>query len=218
MFRNRLVWTPGNDNRLRLIVVAVLSSIFWGIVFYLFVDGFHLLRTTIAHEATRATTVHSVFNLFFLSLLVMITISSSIIFFSIAYRGRDVATCMTLPIRPRPLALMKLAGVPPVWRLGFLSAGKSHVVGLWRFRRIALVLLRRRDSLHDGLCDDPCRAGLYGLHPGHAVHAAIPPARRRGNLPVADPGGDCHHLVASCGRPAVIRLSVWSGWKGPCRR
>ncbi len=121
-------------NRLRFIVVGLLSGTFWGIVLYLFQNGFQLLATTIGHQPTRAQTVHTIFNVFFASLLVMITISSSVIFFSTAYRGRDIPMLLVQPVRPRRIALLKLQeamlfggwgffllGSPMLWAYGIAS-------------------------------------------------------------------------------------------------
>lgn len=95
-------------NRLRLLIVVTLTIVLWFMIFGLFLGGFDQLRRTITHAGTRALTVHAIFNVFFLSLLIMICMSSSVLYFGNAYRGRDVPLLLTLPLRIRRVVIMKL--------------------------------------------------------------------------------------------------------------
>ena len=76
-----------------MLLVAGLTFAFWLVMFILFHEGFALLRTAVGHPATLARTVHAVYNLFFLSLLVMISISSGILFYGAAYRSPRSVCC-----------------------------------------------------------------------------------------------------------------------------
>jgi ABC-2 type transport system permease protein len=110
--RRELLFNQGVDlwqtNRLRLLIVVILTIVLWFMIFGLFLGGFEQLRRTITHSGTLALTVHAIFNVFFLSLLIMICMSSGVLYFSNAYRGRDVPLLLTLPLRIRRVVIMKL--------------------------------------------------------------------------------------------------------------
>ena len=94
-------------SRLRISLLVLLSAIFWSGLYQLFIEGFHLLETTIAHEPTRALTVQRIYNVFFLTLMAMLTISSSIIFYSSLYRNEEILFLLTTPARTGRIVLSK---------------------------------------------------------------------------------------------------------------
>ena len=69
-------WQWLRTGRLRSMVVVLMSGVLWGGMLYLFFEGFELLQWAVADPATRAKTVHIMFNVFFLSLLAMLTAAS----------------------------------------------------------------------------------------------------------------------------------------------
>jgi len=93
--------------RLRTAIVAVLSVFFWGVLFGLFLAGFDLLRTEIMHVPTRARTVQTIFNAFFLALLAMLAMSSAIILYGALFRSDEVRYLMTTPARGGRIVLHK---------------------------------------------------------------------------------------------------------------
>lgn len=122
LLRNHLrdVWTT---NRLRAVIIAALTAVLWSLIFSLFLGGFRELRSTITHAGTLALTVHAVFNVFFLSLFVMIILSSAILYFSNAYRGREVNLLLTLPLRVRRFVLLKFEEALLLGGWGFFLLG-----------------------------------------------------------------------------------------------
>ena len=80
--------------RLRASLVAVLSVIFWGSLYYLFYSGFGLLGGIFPRE------LPSLFNAFFASLMAMLVFSSAVIMYSSLYCSPEAAFLLTMPARP----------------------------------------------------------------------------------------------------------------------
>ncbi len=93
--------------RLRLFVLCILSAIFWVGLFALFNEGFRLLESAIDHPGTRAQTVQIIYNLFFISLLVMLFVSSAIIMYGLLYRSDETKFLLTTPTRTGRIVLHK---------------------------------------------------------------------------------------------------------------
>lgn len=96
-----------SSTRLRSLTVIVLSTILWAILFLGFSEGFKLLNMMISHTGTRMQTVHAVYNVFFLTLFTMMTISSGVIIYSTLYRSREVRYLLTTPTSVRRVVLHK---------------------------------------------------------------------------------------------------------------
>jgi ABC-2 type transport system permease protein len=93
--------------RLRTSLVLLLSIVFWVVMFVLFQEGFSLILGTIDDPGTLAHTFHAIFNLFFLSLFAMLTVSTAIVLYSTAYRSDEVRYLLTTPAHPRRILLYK---------------------------------------------------------------------------------------------------------------
>ena len=95
------------ESFLRILLVAGLTTVFWCIMYFLFREGFSLLRTAVGHPPTLARTVHAVYNIFFLSLLVMLSVSSGILYYAAVYKAPDMPFLLTIPARASRLAFDK---------------------------------------------------------------------------------------------------------------
>lgn len=117
-----------HDSFLRLLLIIVLTIAFWAVMFGLFHEGFSLLRTAIAHPPTLARTVHAVYNMFFLSLLIMLGISSGILYYAAVFRSPEVNLLLTLPVRTSRIALEKLMDAALLACWGFVLLGSPLLV------------------------------------------------------------------------------------------
>lgn len=113
---------------LRLSLICGLTVGFWFVMFVLFHEGFSLLTAAISHPPTLARTVHAVYNVFFLSLLLMLTVSSGILYYAAIYTSPDVALLLTVPVRPRRLALEKFLETTLLACWGFVLLGSPLLV------------------------------------------------------------------------------------------
>jgi ABC-2 type transport system permease protein len=84
-------------SRLRAAVVLGLIVFFWALMFSMFLDGFLFLRS---FPAILDIVMDYLFAFFFLSLLVMMTISNGIIAYTSLYRSEETSFLASLPIRP----------------------------------------------------------------------------------------------------------------------
>ena len=116
------------SSRLRVCVVVALSLVFWAGLYFLFAEGFALLQSAIAHAPTRTQTVHAIYNVFFLALLVMLTFSSAIIFFSSIYRSDEVRFLLTTPTSVRRIIMYKFQETALFSCWGFLLLGSPMLV------------------------------------------------------------------------------------------
>ena len=79
--------------RLRLTLVVVLSAMFWGSLYGLFVEAFTFL------DALHAEVVPLLFNAFYSSLMVMLVFSSAILLYAGLYCSPEAKLLLTLPVR-----------------------------------------------------------------------------------------------------------------------
>jgi ABC-2 type transport system permease protein len=85
-----------HGSRLRAAVVLGLIAIFWLLMFGMFLDAFRFLRT---FKPIGEIVLDYVFAFFYLSLLVMMTISNTIIAYTSLYRSEETTFLYTLPTR-----------------------------------------------------------------------------------------------------------------------
>jgi len=111
------------QSRLRVSLVVLLSVIFWGGLFVLFIEGFQFLTLSIPHVATRDETVRAIFGVFFASLTVMLVFSAGIILYGSLYRSREVQFLLTTPARIERIFLHKFQETVLVSSWGFLLLG-----------------------------------------------------------------------------------------------
>ena len=114
--------------RLRTSVILSLTIIFWGVMYSLFVEGFGLIRNMVTHLGTRVEISHAVFNVFFLALSAMLMLSTAVILYSTAYRGREVNLLLTLPVRIPRIVLYKLQEAMFVACWGFFLLGGPMLI------------------------------------------------------------------------------------------
>jgi ABC-2 type transport system permease protein len=110
--------------RLWLTALVILTSIFWVGLFVLFFEGFLFLQSALPHPATRAMTVHAIYNVFFLALTAMLLVSSAIILYGGLYRSEEVDFLLTSPLRAERIVLYKLeeAIFFSCWGFGLLGS------------------------------------------------------------------------------------------------
>ena len=115
-------------SRLRVAVVAILTCVFWGGMYWVFLEGFQVLDAAISHEATKAQTIHAVYNVFFLSLLAMLAVSSGIILYGLLFDSEEVRYLLTTPASSQRIVLHKFqeAVVFSCW--GFILLGSPLLV------------------------------------------------------------------------------------------
>lgn len=87
--------------------ILLASGILWLGLFVLFHEGFRFVKSGMVHAGLQAQLVHVMFNIFFLTLTVMLIFSSAIILYGSLYRGDEVKRLLTLPVRPERIVLHK---------------------------------------------------------------------------------------------------------------
>ncbi len=115
------------EARLRSSLILLLTVIFWIGMFFLFREGFQIMRSMITHEGTRAATVHAIFNVFYFTLLAMIMMSSGILFYSFLFRSRETEFLLTCPVRPERIVIYR-------WQ-------ESLIISCWGFILLGSPLL-----------------------------------------------------------------------------
>ena len=61
-----------SHSRFRASLVVVLVSVLWGVMFWMFRDGFDFLQSTLTNQEIHARTVGAVFGAFFAALMLML--------------------------------------------------------------------------------------------------------------------------------------------------
>ncbi len=115
-------------SRLRVSVVAILTCVFWGGMFWVFLEGFKVLDSAISHEATKAQTIHAIYNIFFLSLLAMLAVSSGIILYGLLFDSEEVRYLLTTPASTHRIVLHKFQEAIVVSCWGFILLGSPLLV------------------------------------------------------------------------------------------
>ncbi len=117
------------ESRLRLALVSVLTLFLWAIAYLLFHEGFSLLRTAAGNSPDLvARIVHAVYNAFFLSLLIMIGVSSAILYYALLYKSPDVRLLLTTPLEPGRIAVFKYHDATWLASWGFLLLGSPLLI------------------------------------------------------------------------------------------
>ena len=114
--------------RLRVSVLLAVTAIFWLGLYFLFQEGFDLLRSVMAHPGMRARTVHVVFNIFFLALTIMSTISAAVILYGSLFRSEETAFLLTTPARSERIVLHKFQEAVFFSCWGFLLLGSPMLI------------------------------------------------------------------------------------------
>lgn len=130
-------------SRLRLVLVGLMSALFWLALFVLFFDAFEFLAESILHAGTRQQTVQIIFGTFFVSLMTMLVFSTAIMLYGGLYRSREVRYLLTTPGRAERIFLHKfqesmffsswgfvLLGSPMLLAYGLANAAPWYYYGL----------------------------------------------------------------------------------------
>lgn len=116
------------ESRLRVASVVVLTALFWLGLFVLFVEAFKFLAASIPHAQTHEDTVRKIFEVFFLSLTVMLVFSAGVILYGGLYRSRETAFLFTAPARVERIFLHKFQEALLFSSWGFVLLGSPMLV------------------------------------------------------------------------------------------
>ncbi|MBL9124789.1 MAG: hypothetical protein JNG90_14220 [Planctomycetaceae bacterium] len=116
------------QSRLRILAVVVLTALFWLGLFALFVEAFQFLETSIPDDHTHLETVRKIFEIFFLSLTVMLVFSSGVILYGGLYRSRETTFLLTTPARPELIFHHKFQEALLFSSWGFVLLGSPMLV------------------------------------------------------------------------------------------
>lgn len=115
-------------SRLRVTVVALLTCVFWGGMFWVFYEGFGILDSAISHAPTKAQTIHAIYNVFFLSLLAMLAVSSGIILYGLLFDSEEIRFLLTTPASAERIVLHKFQEAIVLSCWGFILLGSPLLV------------------------------------------------------------------------------------------
>lgn len=114
--------------RLRLLLVVLLSAVFWLTLFVLFREGFAFLASIHANVAPL------LFNTFFSTLLLLVLFSTGVLAYAGLYTSREAKLLLTLPARPE--AVFSHIFREALWFAGwgFLLLGSPMLVAFGQVR------------------------------------------------------------------------------------
>ncbi len=110
--------------RFRLVIVVLFSALLWATLYGLFTKAFEFLDQAIPSPDLHDQTIQLVFGMFFMTLMVMLILSTAVILYSSLFIGRDVALLLTLPARAERVFLNKFqeAAVMSSWAFVLLGS------------------------------------------------------------------------------------------------
>jgi ABC-2 type transport system permease protein len=133
--RATLIWetarTMLTGSRLRLSLVVLLSGLFWGALYGLFVEAFAFL------DALHANVISLLFNAFFSSLMVMLVFSTGILLYGGMYRSPEARLLLTLPVRAETIYAHKFREAMWFASWGFILLGSPMLVAYGVVREAA---------------------------------------------------------------------------------
>jgi len=109
-------------SRLRLCLVVILSALFWGSLYGLFVEAFTFLNVL------HAEVISLMFNAFFSSLMIMLVFSTGILIYGGMYCTPEARMFMTLPIRSEAIFSHKFQEALWFSSWGFILLGSPMLV------------------------------------------------------------------------------------------
>ncbi|MEZ6071386.1 MAG: hypothetical protein R3C10_14235 [Pirellulales bacterium] len=134
--------------RLRLVLVIVLTVVFWWLLFVVSATALEFLSTSVAHEGTRSDVIRAVFGVFFASLTIMLVFSTGIVLYGVLFRSRETEFLMTTPARTERVFVLKLQESILLSSWGFvllssplLTAYGLSVVAPWYFYVLVLPMI-----------------------------------------------------------------------------
>jgi len=124
--RSTIVWETLramlSGARLRLALVALLSLVFWGSLYGLFIEGFWFL------ESIHAEVISLLFNAFFSSLMIMLVFSTAILLYGSMYCSPEAKLLLTLPVRSEAIFSHKFQEAMWFSSWGFILLGSPMLV------------------------------------------------------------------------------------------
>lgn len=114
--------------RLRVLLVLCLSALFWGGLFFLFLEAFEFLTLSLRHVPTRDHLVQIIFGVFFAALLVMLGFSAAVLCYGLLYRSHEPRLLLVMPARPQRVFLHKFQEALLLSSWGFLLLGSPMFV------------------------------------------------------------------------------------------
>ncbi len=173
-----------SESRFRLALVAVLSVVLWGGMFWLFMDLFGFLKAALPEPAAVGNTVRTLFSMFFAGLMLMLTFSSVVLLHGFLFRAADLTLLLTLPVRIERVFLHKfqeaiffsswafmLLGTPMLLAYGVSAAAP------WYYYALLPAFLAAFTYIPAGVAAVVCLFAAYWLPRGRvpvfAVAAAI---------------------------------------------
>lgn len=112
-------------SRLRLLMIAVCTAVFWSGLFLLFFEGFRFLG---GYVNVTSEIVERVFSVFFLSLLVMLLASTGIILYAGMFSSREAGYLLTTPLSTDQIFAHKFLEAMGFSSWGFLLLGSPMMV------------------------------------------------------------------------------------------
>jgi len=109
-------------SRLRLVLVIVLSGLFWGSLYGLFAEAFSFL------DSLHAEVISLLFNAFFSSLMVMLVFSTAILMYGGMYCSPEARLLLTLPSRAEAIHAHKFHEAMWFACWGFILLGSPMLV------------------------------------------------------------------------------------------
>lgn len=117
------------QSRLRAALIVALSVSFWFGLYSLFFEGFAFLYDeSQIPRVLRIQIILAIYNVFFMSLSVMLTLSSGIILYGGLYRSDETALLLTLPARTQRVFLHKFQSAVVMSSWGFLLLASPMLV------------------------------------------------------------------------------------------
>jgi ABC-2 type transport system permease protein len=113
-------------SRLRLVMIAVCSAIFWAGLFFLFFGGFQFLKGFVKDLSEGV--VEYIFSMFFLSLLVMLFFSAGIILYTGLFQSKEASYLLTTPAPPDQIFAYKFFEAIAYSSWAFLLLGSPLMV------------------------------------------------------------------------------------------
>ncbi len=128
-------------SRLRLVMIAICSAIFWAGLFFLFFGGFQFLKSFVRNMSDDF--IDYIFSMFFLSLLLMLFFSAGIILYTGLFQSKESAYLLTTPAPPDQIFAYKFFEAIAYSSWAFLLLGSPLMVAYgivedatWKFYAI----------------------------------------------------------------------------------
>jgi ABC-2 type transport system permease protein len=112
-------------SRLRVVMVVGCSAVFWLLLFGLFFEGFRFIA---GYVELVNMIVEYIFSMFFLSLLVMLFVSTGILTYTGLFQSREAAFLLTLPAAPDRVFAYKFVEAVGFSSWAFLLLGSPMMV------------------------------------------------------------------------------------------